>query len=486
MKKITALILLLGMLAGTVALSSCVSGKGPSVGTKPQLTPADDDRDLSRFSSIDLDGMTVNILSRAYPRHENELTVDADSEPKDFILASVYQRQIRTEAALKVKIVNTRVEPDNEHGGQNVIPSIVASMDPAFDIYASSFYATSTLATQGTFKNLFDVPTIDLDREYWSDYFNGKAQIGNRLYLTTGDLATSALRFLFVTFFNKELVDEYKIKDPYEMVDDGTWTYNTMYEIVKDIYVDLNSDQTVDEADFYGLGLNNYLGVDAYTSAFNMPTISINKDGDAEIVVNVNKYADVVNKLYTLFWQTQGVLNRQDPDGIADVFAQNRLIFAQSWLYNCEKIVMRDMENDYGIIPYPKYNENQKNYYSFGHDQITVVCIPKSSQKAEEAGYVLEVMGALSRSTTIDQYYENALKGRYARDEKSHDMLDMIRKNFLLDTGWIYCESTELMSRMLRTMIEGKSKNFMSFYQTYSGSFEDSVDRLNETFALLD
>lgn len=488
-KRIAALLLAALMLTGILA--SCVNRKPNTPGGSADngTGTRDDDWDFSRFNDINLpEGTVVNIMSRAHQRHANEITVETEDgkEPDDFILASVWKRQKEVEEILGVTIKNNKVEETDEHGGRTLIQSVVSGGDNTYDIYASSYYGSSILAADGLFLDLYNVKNLDTTREYWSQYYIDKSQIGKGLYTITGDLAVSATRFLFVTFFNKDLVKEYQINDPYKMVADGTWTYDTMLATIKSIYKDVNSDGERDENDFYGMGVNNYLGVDAYTSAFNIPTITINSDKQAEICLNYEKYADVVDKLYTLFWKTEGVLNKQDPDHLATLFSQNTLIFSQSWLYNCESYDMRDMASDYGIIPYPKYNEQQSEYYSFGHDQITIFAVPKTTSQADAAGAVLEVMSATSRSTVIDQYYEMALKGRYARDEESVQMLDMIRSNFLLDTGWIYCESTNLMSRMLRTLIEAKSKNFSSYYQKYRESFEASVKDLNNAFAGLD
>ena len=488
-KRIAALLLAALMLTGILASCADKKPETPDNSGNNGTETRGDDWDFSRFNDIKLpEGTVVNIMSRAYERHANEITVETEdgTEPDDFILASVWKRQQEVEEILGVTIKNNKVEETDEHGGRTLIQSVVSGGDDTYDIYASSYYGSSILAADGLFLDLYGVKNLDTTREYWSQYYIEKSQIGNGLYTITGDLAISATRFLFVTFFNKDLVKQYQINDPYKMVSDGTWTYDTMLGIVKDIYTDLNSDGERDENDFYGMGLNNYLGVDAYTSAFNIPTITINSDKQAEICINYEKYADVVDKLYTLFWQTDGVLNKQDPDHLATLFSQNTLIFSQSWLYNCESYDMRDMNSDYGIIPYPKYNEQQDEYYTFGHDQITIFAVPKTSAQPEAAGAVLEVMSATSRSTVIDQYYEMALKGRYARDEESVQMLDMIRSNFLLDTGWIYCESTNLMSRMLRTLIEAKSKNFASYYQKYRDSFTSSVKDLNNAFAGLD
>ena len=214
--------------------------------------------------------------------------------------------------------------------------------------------------------------------------------------------------------------------------------------------------------------------------------VTIGVDKKAQLSVDATKYGDAADKLYTLFWRTPGVLNKQDPDGIASVFAENRLYFSQSWLYNVESKELRDMTNSYGIIPYPKYDSNQSEYYSFGHDQITIFALPRTCEHVAAAGAVLEALSAASRDTVIKQYYDIALRVQYAPDPDSSYMIDLIRKNFLLDTGWVYCENLELISRMMRTLIEAKSHNFSSYYNKYRETFEAAVGKLNISFGVGD
>ena len=488
MKRTLTLLLALLMVFLACSLASCnkqadnpdADTTSPSNSSDNENDGSGDDYDLSRFDGIDLgDATEVHILSRGHERHRNEITCEDSS---DEILHSIYVRQLTIEEKLGIKLINDKVEETDEHGGRGELPVLVNSGDTTYSIYASSYYGSSNFAVSGLFTDLYDVPNLDTNRSYWSSYFTEKSQIGNSLYMITGDAAISATRFLFVTFFNKQLINDYGIEDPFALVQNKEWTYDKMFSIVKDIYVDTNNNGEKDAEDTFGLGLNNYLGVDAYTSAFDLMCVRINEEKKAELSVDVNKYSDATNKLYTLFWQTDGVLNKQDPDNLAKIFSENRLVFSQSWLYNVESIEMRNMKNGYGIIPYPLYNSDQEDYYTFGHDQITIFAVPKTCVHTDAAGAVLELMAAASKSTVINQYYEIALKYRYAPDPTSSAMLDLIRDNFLLDTGWVYCENLELVSRMLRTLIENKSNNFASYYAKYSESFEQAIDKLNTDF----
>jgi len=96
------------------------------------------------------------------------------------------------------------------------------------------------------------------------------------------------------------------------------------------------------------------------------------------------------------------------------------------------------MKDDYGIVPFPKYDEKQKEYYSHAHDNYTVFAIPTTNQKLEATGAVLEAMASYSYRETIPAYLNVALKGQYMSDPISRRMIDMIVDGLRLDTAWMY------------------------------------------------
>ncbi len=488
MKRIFALLLTLATLLSVLSIVACSGKKQPTTDTETSekettaSATTDDDYDLTRFNGADTEGVEeIHLMSRAHTRHADEITCEDSS---DAVLHSIYSRQLWVEETLNVSIINNKVEASDEHGGRTMIQNLIATNDSTYDLYASSYYGSSTLAVEGLFRNLYEVNTVDTERSYYSQYFTEKSQIGDNLYMITGDAAISATRFLFVTFFNKKLVADLDAEDPFQLVYDGDWTFDKMYSIIAELYTDTDGDGTVSSGDTYGLGVNNYLGVDAYTSAFDLMCVTINEDKQAELTLDSDKYGNAVDKLYNLFWKTNGVLNKQDPDGIATVFAENRLYFSQSWLYNVESTELRNMENSYGIIPYPKYDSNQEDYYSFGHDQITIFALPRTGEHPNVAGLVLEALSAGSKDTVLKQYYDIALRVQYAPDPDSSYMIDLIRKNFRLDTGWVYCEDLELVSRIMRTLIEAKTKNFSNYYAKYKETYQTAVDNLNTAFGV--
>jgi hypothetical protein len=63
-------------------------------------------------------------------------------------------------------------------------------------------------------------------------------------------------------YFNKQLVEDYGIENPYDTVREGAWTHDRMKTVVGAIYRDLNGNGAYDDDDFYGLGTSDVIIVD--------------------------------------------------------------------------------------------------------------------------------------------------------------------------------------------------------------------------------
>ena len=95
---------------------------------------------------------------------------------------------------------------------------------------------------------------------------------------------------------------------------------------------------------------------------------------------------------------------------------------------------LRDMEADFGILPYPKYDEAQSDYYS--RVAYYWACIvPVTNKDLEFTGAMLEALNCESANSVVPAYYEIALKGKYSRDNESEQMLQLISDNRIIDIG---------------------------------------------------
>ena len=143
-----------------------------------------------------------------------------------------------------------------------------------------------------------------------------------------------------------------------------------------------------------------------------------------------------------------------------------------------------NMESPYGIIPAPMWDEDQGGYYTYVHDQYTVFGIPGTvkDEKLPIVGAFLEAMSNYSYNETRDVYFQIALKGRYARDEQSRVMLDMIIESIKIDSGWIYSGCLSDFANKFRNLVKGNDSRWASNYKALAKPLEADLKKLNENY----
>jgi len=100
---------------------------------------------------------------------------------------------------------------------------------------------------------------------------------------------------------------------------------------------------------------------------------------------------------------------------------------------------LRSMESDFGIIPYPKWDEAQADYTPFtAGNYHPVLSVPQTNQDLENTSIILEAMAYEGRKTISPAFYESLLKTKTARDNESAEMIDYIFGNLSYDVGVMY------------------------------------------------
>ena len=102
----------------------------------------------------------------------------------------------------------------------------------------------------------------------------------------------------------------------------------------------------------------------------------------------------------------------------------------------------RDMENDFGIMPLPLYDESQERYYNSAASwSISLYSIPNNAWQDEDfarAGWITQALAYESLYSLTPAYYEVTLQNKVARDEQSARMLDLIFASRTYDFGWYF------------------------------------------------
>ena len=91
-------------------------------------------------------------------------------------------------------------------------------------------------------------------------------------------------------------------------------------------------------------------------------------------------------------------------DHIESMFAADQVLFYNRYLNIVKKY--RNMETDFGILPFPLYEETQQEYYTTVHAYgNSFICVPIVLEDVEMTGIVLEDMSFASMYIITPAYY---------------------------------------------------------------------------------
>jgi len=433
---------------------------------------------------LNYDGATITVHTRGDKISVLELFAELTG---DVIDDAIYYRNQAVEERLNITLKSFNAEGWEAYNTAvaNLRGSIMAG-DNAYDIIAGWSARIPQLSIEGLFLNFHDVEYIDMEQPWWVQSLLTELEVAGTLNFLTGDIALSLLDAAFVIYFNKVVEANYEIESLYEIVNSGRWTIDKMAEITKSISSDVNGDGAMDENDMYGGAFTTVNQVDCFLQGSNIKMITKDADGLPTLNMEYEKLNTLVEKIYSMLFENPGVLGFPGIEGnfsakIDNMFMGDRALIVAGPLANANT-TYKEMDSDYGIIPYPKYDDNQEGYSTRIQDSVSLWAIPITNPTPDMAGAVMEAMAAESYRKVTPAYFEIAMKVKYSRDDVSSQMLDIIRDGAYLNFASIYNESVGNPWFVLRDLMTGKSKDFASWLATNEPKIQQQLDTVIESF----
>lgn len=427
---------------------------------------------------LDLGGREIRVIRMESSSHtgqlyEDEIGVEAlMSEPLN---DAIYNRNLYVQERLNCKIVH---EPGagNEDAPGDKLMIMFNSGDDTYQIIAFQAARTMNLALDGYLYDLRSLENtyIDFDAPWWAMQDLADLAVDEKTYALAGSLSLSMLRSAHATFYNKKIAEDYQIENLYDVVRAGRWTIDYQAELVASVYNDLNGNSLRDEEDRYGFGTPGYWATDSYWAAFDLDVLTMGDDNKFYISLDEDKLHTGVGKLYSLCFENPGSFDTAVDDTDTDIntiFASDRLLFMTNKLCSAETVELRNMASDYGILPMPKYDEDQKEYGSMPFELFSMFSVPITAQNPSELTAVLELMCAESWRKVVPTYSDVVLKGRYLNDPDSREMFELILDTMRVEAGLIYCyHIDEISTFLMRYSIDWD--DFDQFSSTYASKIK--------------
>ena len=431
-------------------------------------------------TTLDFTGKEMVFFVRQDNNFEYEM--DVEKTTNDTLADAVFYRNATVEDRLGVEIKQI-AQAWGTTSWNNTLRNSVLTKSGDYDAAAIYASQSSALATEGIYYNVLDLPHMDLSKPWWNKSIIEETELFSTVYFLAGDIANSQISWGVTLFFNKNLFDEFYSTQNiniYDEVRNGKWTVDRMYELTSGIWVDNNSDGTLNVGDTYGFQFANSVGdgaADAWVTAMGID-ITTMVDGYPELTFYSEHAVEAFEKLKKLHLENPGTLVGNGNTPTEDFIAGNQLFTRQ---FISSGSTLRSMRDDYGVLPLPKFNEEQENYRTIAANIASFVVVLSTVTETEKVGATLELMAAEGYKQVSPAFFDTVLKGKYSDSPDDAEMYDKILNSFTYNFGFCYSTvSLNGIGSLFRVLSSDLSQQYESNKIKYQTSLDDLVDKLDE------
>lgn len=397
---------------------------------------------------------------------------------------AVYSRTTQVEDLLDINIVTAYSESRSD---QSTLTNSVNSQDNAYQLYTINIGSVFAIAQNNLVQELnsfSEKGTLDLTAPWWDQNIITDLSIENMNFALTGDIGTMYKKSIGAMMFNKNILDQNQLENPYTLMNEGKWTVDKMVEMGQKVSQDLDGNGEMDQSDQYGLICFCDMmpialigcGIDFFTKdSSDLPQNTFYSEKTVSVVEKLATLMYDENLTYS--WSRKGV--GESP--AFDMFQTDKSLFYYGELHAVA--TMRDMESEFGILPMPKYDETQDGYHHcVNPNPCATYVIPITNAEYEKTGYVMDALGAASKNELTPAYFETTLKGKVSRDEESQESLEIIIGTVRYDIGYLGGFG---FSDFLLTMADNGNTDLASGYATREKIIIKQTERMLASFTAL-
>ena len=396
----------------------------------------------NRFVGVDYDDRPFRVYTTTADYDDgagnsNFLIEGTSKTEGNLVNDAVLERNITVEELLGIKLEFTQTDTGYD-GVPADIRIITQSGLDEFDLVVNSIFAFSELLIEGHFRNILDEDCVfDFERNYWyKDYMDDLRLMDGYQYILAGDYFLDIMRTAHLLLLNKDLYKNYynrSADEVYDIVSNYEWTFDKLNELCSNIYMDLNTNNEVDKGDQFGFMTASYWGGAIPFMISGNPTyISRDEDGIPSITIHEGERANLLaNAMSVIFNNESASIGLTEGPDLLLAFTQDEaLMLGYQRLGSLENTVLRSMEGDAAVLPYPMLYESDKKYTTSTHDTTSMGAILTTSKDMAFISTVTEVLCRETANILMPKYYKESLQVQCVDDEKAAAMIDIIHDNF--------------------------------------------------------
>lgn len=444
---------------------------GNTVENTDTAVPEETQSEYSEFPDLKMDGRVFKIMNPEYSMERHYYI--AEEETGDTLNDAAYRRNVEIEERFGISIEVFAVSDIDCYKALN---KLVSSGDNSIDLVVPHpNTGITSLITEGLLYNWLDMEYVDFSKPCWNVDMQNTFKINDKLFYACGDIPITSIG-VGAILFNKQMIQELGLDNPYNYVFSGTWTIDKLIEFTKGTSIDLNGDGNMDGNDIFGY-ISNSMDY-GYIWSSGLKIAQNNEEGRPVLSLLGDRLALVIDKMYNL------IINANTY--IINDFMQSFQHFADGkaltvpWDIGTYWMNLRTVEFDFGILPLPKLTEAQENYSNFVGAGL--MGIPSNIKDPGNASIIIQAFAEGSYKYMRPAFFGNVLYNKCLQDEESQNILEMIHSNKVYDIGFSFDSKKVMPYIITEVVIKKKSTDFVSFYEKHADKAQADFDTIYDFY----
>ena len=358
------------------------------------------------------------------------------------------------------------------------------------DIYDAMYLGCrdlTPLVAENMFVDLLEVEELNIDKIWWDQPLVKRNILEGRLFYATSDLNLMAFEGVWAMYFNEGMMQALGLEFPYQLAMDGKWTQERLNEYAKEA-ANLNGDQSfvydVNGSATYG-EVTFPLGERYRLYAFNTEYVTRDETGRYQFTAHTDeKFKAAWETIINYFGAGDGRFVYGDTtdlaeDGYFQIFMDNRALFLSAELKGAT--MLRAWDGTFGLVPQPKFNDEQENYESTVYINVLSFCIPNTNTELSRTGIIVDYLTYESYKSLLPRYYDVHVGLKALTKDESKESLALIRDTRGIEVSVPFLWTYDL-SAALCALAQKGSMEIASTIATYQDSCIAAINKTYEEY----
>lgn len=485
--KMRVLCLMMSLLLSLTVLASCDSGKEETTTNNAEDSVSETvSETVLETEAYDAPDIPVKdygdqLYMMAFGGDSAVKFLWVEESDASLLSQAVYERQMDLMNHLGVELVY--IPTQGWLGYNEPFKQSVKNKDGAVDVFLPSGYlAIAEMIEEGYMYNLDNVDIFDFEADYWDMNFMDSIALDGHHYLGYSDFNVMKT---YVVTFNKDMVAKYQDsldESLYDSVYNYHWTIDKMLALANLVYIDATGDgKTADDS--FGISAKQWQPFVAFLLASDIRLVDMNEKGMYEVSVmnelNAPKTLALVDKLKGLAESDCAWLQWQDDPNVAVIpLHTNRVLMNLSFTSELDQLLNYDVT--FGILPYPMFDEAQKEVGYLSMNRDTYIVLPSYMRNEQMITESVELLSYYS-SDVRNAVFEKWLGKQAADAPDDVKMLNIVWDNLYSDFGFTYATISPTLDRnlyMLPTVTKaGADQSAASYVAGYSRAANNAITK---------